>query len=47
MTVPGSEDDVIFQYKDGKWNPPLVPNTFTQPEPGGVVKRYVDCKDGT
>ncbi|WP_437774726.1 LolA family protein [Sorangium sp. So ce1097] len=45
MRVPNTEDDVIFQYKDAKWNPPLVSGAFTQPVPGGVIRRYVDCQD--
>lgn len=46
MRVPNTEQDVIFQYKDGKWNPPLTGDAFNQPEPGGVRKVYVDCPDG-
>lgn len=45
MRVPNTEDDVIFQYKDAKWNPPIIQGAFTQPVPGGVVRRYVECKD--
>lgn len=45
MRVPNTEDDVIFQYKEAKWNPPLLSGAFTQPIPGGVVRRYVDCQD--
>ncbi len=45
MKVPGSEDDVIFQYKEGNWNPPVIAGAFTQQESGGVHKVYVDCKD--
>jgi hypothetical protein len=45
MRVPNTEDDVIFQYKEAKWNPPLVAGAFTQPIPGGVVRRHVDCRD--
>lgn len=44
MRVPNTEADVIFQYKEAKWNPPLVRGAFTQPVPGGVVRRYVDCR---
>lgn len=46
MLVPNSEDDVIFQYKDGAWNPPVIEGAFTQQEPGGVTKGFVDCNDG-
>jgi hypothetical protein len=43
VRVPNTEQDVLIQYKDAKWNPPLVSGTFTQPEPGGVRREYVDC----
>jgi hypothetical protein len=46
MRVPNTEDDVIFQYKDAKWNPPILQDAFTQPVPGGVLRRAVDCKGG-
>lgn len=45
MRVPNTEQDVIFQYKEAKWNPPLVSGAFTQVIPGGIVRRYVECKD--
>lgn len=45
MRAPHTEDDVIFQYKDAKWNPPIIQGAFTQPVPGGVTQRYVDCRD--
>jgi hypothetical protein len=45
MRVPHTEDDVIFQYKDARWNPPLVAGAFSQPVPGGVARRHVDCSD--
>ncbi|MRG91715.1 LolA family protein [Polyangium spumosum] len=44
MRVPHTEEDVIFQYKEAKWNPPLVPGAFEQTEPGGVRKLYVTCE---
>jgi hypothetical protein len=44
MKVPSSGDDVVFQYKEAKWNPPLLPNTFRQQRPGGVRDRWVDCE---
>ncbi|HVK68050.1 MAG TPA: hypothetical protein VM694_26505 [Polyangium sp.] len=43
MRVPHTEEDVIFQYKEAQWNPPLVPGAFQQTEPGGVRKLYVTC----
>ena len=51
ITVPGSDQDVIFQYKDADkkdephWNPPIVTGAFTQQEAAGVTKGYVDCDD--
>ncbi len=43
MQVPHTEQDVLFQYKDAKWNPPLVANAFSQTPPGGVRTLYVTC----
>src|SRR5262249_15323978 len=44
MRVPNTEEDVIFQYKEAHWNPPIVAGAFTQPAPGGVRKMFVDCE---
>lgn len=44
MRVPNTDEDVIFQYKEGAWNPPLIQGAFTQPVPGGVRKVFVDCE---
>ena len=47
MTVPNTEEDVIFQYKEAAWNPPIVAGAFTLKMAGGVRKVFVDCgKDG-
>lgn len=43
MQVPHSDNDVIFQYKQVEWNPPLVEGAFSQPVPGGVSQVYVTC----
>jgi hypothetical protein len=43
MRVPNTEEDVEFQYKDAKWNPPLIQGAFEQPMPGGVRKVFVTC----
>lgn len=43
MRVPYTEEDVIFQYKKGHWNPPIVPGAFEQPTPGGVRSLHVTC----
>lgn len=44
MRVPHTEQDVIFQYKEAKWNPPILPGAFEQPVPGGVRKVFVTCE---
>lgn len=43
--VPGTKDDLIWEYKEGEvmWNPPLIQGTFDQPKPGGVIEQHVDC----
>lgn len=43
MRVPNSGADVVFQYKEARWNPPLIPGAFRQNRPGGVRERYVTC----
>lgn len=43
MRVPHTGEDVVFQYKEAAWNPPLLPQSFTQTLPGGVRERYVTC----
>lgn len=43
MRVPNTEEDVIFQYKEAKWNPPIMAGAFAQPVPGGVRKVFVTC----
>ena len=45
IVVPVSQDDVLFQYATVQLNAPLPEGTFTQPVPGGVEKRFVDCAD--
>jgi len=43
MRVPNTEEDVVFQYKEAKWNPPIIPRAFEQTPPGGVRTGYVSC----
>ncbi|HVY48007.1 MAG TPA: hypothetical protein VHB21_19100 [Minicystis sp.] len=43
VSMPTSTEPVILQYKDAKWNPPILPGAFSQPVPGGVHREYVDC----
>jgi hypothetical protein len=43
VRVPNTDEDVIFQYKEAKWNPPILPGAFQQPVPGGVRKVFVSC----
>ncbi len=45
MRVPNTEDDVIFQYKDGEVEPAHHPGRVHPAGPGGVLRRYVECKD--
>jgi outer membrane lipoprotein-sorting protein len=45
MRVPATEEDVIFSYKEGFWNPPLIKGLFTQTAPSGSHASTVDCKD--
>lgn len=45
MRVPYTEEDVIFQYNEAHWNPPLLPGSFEQPTPGGVRSLYVTCDE--
>lgn len=44
MEVPHTADDVILDYTEVAWNPPLVPGTFDQPVPRGVRRVPVDCR---
>lgn len=44
MRVPNTRDDLTLKYQEAEWNPPLLPETFTQPIPGGVSERFVDCE---
>ncbi len=46
VLVPSSGDDVLFQYDDASLNPPLPAGTFTQPQPEGSQKVFVDCPEG-
>jgi len=43
IRMPRSEDDVVFSYGTAAFNPPIPDGAFSQPEPGGVSKQYVDC----
>ncbi len=43
VTMPTTPEPLIFQYKEAKWNPPLVAGAFTQPVPGGVHRTSADC----
>jgi hypothetical protein len=43
MRVPHTSDDVLLEYAEGAWNPPLLEGTFTQPQPGGTKRVHVDC----
>ncbi len=45
MVVPSKGDDVIFQYEEVMFNPPIPAGAFSQPVPGGVQRVFVDCED--
>lgn len=41
--VTDTKDDVIWEYKEAMWNPPLLEGTFDQPKPGGMIEQFSDC----
>jgi hypothetical protein len=41
--VSDTKDDVIWDYKEAMWNPPLLEGTFDQPKPGGMSEQFSDC----
>src|SRR5262249_14303798 len=43
MRVPNTDEDVIFQYREAAWNPPIVAGAFSLVTPAGVRRAYVDC----
>jgi hypothetical protein len=43
MKVPNTDEDVVFQYKEAKWNPPIVPGAFSQQPTPGARMVYVTC----
>ena len=43
MRVPNTDEDVIFDYKDARWNPPVLGGSFAQTPPSGVHAGFVDC----
>lgn len=43
MRVPNTDQDVVFQYKDAKWNPPIIDGAFHIVNPGGVRTMFVTC----
>jgi hypothetical protein len=43
MRVPHTSDDVLLEYSEARWNPPLLDGSFTQPQPGGTKRVFVDC----
>jgi hypothetical protein len=43
MRVPNTDEDVVFQYKEAKWNPPVVLSDFKIVDPGGVRSMFVTC----
>jgi hypothetical protein len=45
VEVPGSEVDVVFQYDQVTWNPPIIEGLFQQAPMGGFQITPVDCAD--
>ncbi len=43
MRVPNTDQDVVVQYKEAKWNPPIVPGAFVQKPSGGTSAVFVTC----
>ena len=44
VTVPTQPEPMIFQYKSGAWNPPILQNVFSQTRPGGVHAGFAQCE---
>jgi hypothetical protein len=45
VEVPGSEIDVLFQYDQVTWNPPIIEGLFQQVPVPGMLTTPVDCDD--
>jgi hypothetical protein len=45
VEIPSLSTDVLFRYDKVEWNPPLVPNVFTQQQPDGLSPMPVECSD--
>jgi hypothetical protein len=45
VEMPSLSTDVLFRYDKIEWNPPLVPNVFTQQQPAGLTPMPVECED--
>jgi hypothetical protein len=43
IAVPHTEQDVIIQYQDAKWNPPIIPGAFKLEPPPGARPVFVTC----
>lgn len=44
LQVPSTDEDVLVQYDDVKWNPPLPEGVFTQQRPPGLDEAAVVCE---
>jgi len=44
LQVPSTGEDVLVQYDDVKWSPPLPDGTFTQERPPGMDQATVTCE---
>lgn len=45
LAVPGKDEDVLLRYEKASWNPPVAPDLFTQPVPGGLEILRVSCDE--
>jgi hypothetical protein len=45
VEIPSLSTDVLFRYDKIEWNPPLMPNIFSQQQPSGLTPMPVQCDD--
>jgi hypothetical protein len=44
LSVPWSGDEVVFQYQKVGFNPPIPTGAFSQQQPAGTRKQFVNCR---
>lgn len=45
IRVPHSGDDVVFEYGEALFNPPIPEGAFAQAVPAGVTRQHAQCDD--